>query len=110
MATSNNVPYMNVPGTLIKILEKIKAASTPTNFNGDFLADTLGFSGDNYRTFIPWAKKIGFINSDGTPSELYKKFRNPSTSKVSLGEALRKGYAPIFAKDEKCHLLTKDKL
>lgn len=108
MATKN-IPYFAVPGTLVRILEKIKAAGTPENFNADFLENTLGFKGGNYRTFIPWAKKLGLINSDGTPSALYKKFRNPTTSKVSLGEALKTGYSDIFAKDEGAHKLDKQK-
>lgn len=107
---SHNIPYMTVPGTLVRILEKIKSAGTPANFNGDFLTKTLDFKGGNYRTFIPWAKKIGLINSDGTPSQLYKKFRNPTSSKSSLGEGLRKGYSEIFAKDEGCYKLDKAKL
>lgn len=106
---SKNIPYFSVPGTLTRILEKIKSAGTPDNFNGDFLENTLGFKGGNYRTFIPWAKKLGLINSDGTPTALYKKFRNPTTSKKSLGEALKKGYADIFAKDESAHKLDKPK-
>lgn len=109
MAT-HSIPYMTVPGSLSKILEKIKTAATPDNFNQDFLANTLGFKGGNYRTFIPWAKKIGLINSDGTPSALYKQFRNPTTSKASLGEALKKGYALVYARDENCHRLDKSKL
>jgi len=109
MATTN-MPYMTVPGTLSKILDKIKTAATPENFNQDFLANTLGFNGGNYRTFIPWAKKIGLINSDGTPSAIYKQYRNPSTSKQSLGEALKKGYSVMYAKDENCHKLDKTKL
>lgn len=107
---SHNIPYMTVPGTLVRILEKIKSAATPSNFNGDFLEKTLGFKGGNYKTFIPWAKKIGLINSDGTPSPLYKKFRNPTSSMSSLGEALRIGYVDIFAKDEGCYKLDKSKL
>ena len=109
MAT-HSIPYMTVPGTLSKIFEKIKTAATPENFNQDFLSNTLGFKGGNYRTFIPWAKKLGLINSDGTPSPLYKQFRNPTTSKASLGEALKKGYAILYAKDENCHKLDKAKL
>ncbi len=106
---AKNIPYFSVPGTLTRILEKIKAAATPDNFNGDFLENTLGFKGGNYKTFIPWAKKLGLINSDGTPSSLYKKFRNPTTSKSSLGEALKKGYADIVAKDENADKLDKQK-
>lgn len=105
-----NLPSFSVAGSIVKILEKIKTAGTPDNFNGDFLTTTLGFKGGNYRTFIPWAKKIGFINSDGTPTALYKKFRNPSTSKSSLGEGLKKGYAEIFLKDENADKLDKAKL
>lgn len=109
MATTT-IPYMTVPGTLSKILEKIKTAATPENFNHDFLSNTLGFKGGNYRTFIPWAKKIGLVNSDGTPSALYKQFRNPSTSKAALGEALKKGYSALFVRDENCHKLDKAKV
>jgi hypothetical protein len=108
--TTKNLPNFAVPGTLPRILEKIKQAATPENFNADFLENTLGFKGGNYRTFITWAKRIGFINSDGTPSALYKKFRNPATSKKSLGEAIRKGYSDIFLKDENAHLLDKSKI
>ena len=55
--STKNIPYFAVSGTLTKILEKIKSAATPDNFNGDFLESTLGFKGGNYKTFIPWAKK-----------------------------------------------------
>jgi hypothetical protein len=51
-----NIPYMSAPGSITKILEKIKEAGTPENFNGDFLSTKLGFKGGNYRTFISWAK------------------------------------------------------
>lgn len=108
--SSSTLPNFSVPGTLVKILEKIKTAGTPDNFNGDFIANTLGFKGGNYKTFIPWAKKIGFINGDGTPTALYKKFRNPTTSKSSLGEGLKKGYAELFFRDENVHKLDKPKL
>jgi hypothetical protein len=101
---------MTVPGTLVKILEKIKTAATPDNFNGEFLEKTLGFKGGNYKTFIPWAKKISLINSDGTPTQLYRSFRNPTTSKNALGTGLIKGYSEIFSKDETFYNLDKPKL
>ncbi len=104
---ANNIPYMTVPGSLLKILEKIKEAGTPENFNVDFLSTKLQFKGGNYRTFISWAKKIGFLNSDGTPTLLYKKFRNPTFSKVSLAEALKQGYSELYSRNEYCHELDK---
>jgi hypothetical protein len=102
-----NIPYMSAPGSIAKILEKIKDAGTPENFNGDFLSTKLGFKGGNYRTFISWAKKTGLLNSDGTPSQLYKSFRNPTTSKTSLARAIKNGYSELYSRNEYCHDLDK---
>lgn len=104
---SNNIPYMAAPGSISKIMEKIKEAGTPENFNADFLSTKLGFKGGNYRTFISWAKKLSLLNSDGSPSQLYKKFRNPTTSKSSLAQALKIGYAELYTRNEYCHDLDK---
>lgn len=104
---SNNVPYMSAPGSIVKILEKIKAAVTPENFNADFLSTKLGFKGGNYRTFISWAKKAMLLNSDGTPTQLYKKFRNPTSSKSSLAQALKNAYSELYSRNEYCHDLDK---
>jgi hypothetical protein len=104
---SMNIPYMAAPGSIPKILEKIKEAGTPENFNADFLSTKLGFKGGNYRTFISWAKKLGLLNGDGTPSQLYKKFRNPTTSESSLAQALKIGYAELYSRNEYCQDLDK---
>src|ERR1700733_14482868 len=98
-----NIPYMSSPGSLPKILQKIKDAGTPETFSSDFLSTKLGFKGGNNRTFIPWAKKTKFLTSDGTPTQLYKKFRNPSSAKSALGEALKEGYAELYSRNEYCH-------
>lgn len=97
---SKKLPYMSAPGALTKILPKIKEAAVPTTFNPDFLSTILGFKGGNYRTFISWAKKCGLLNSDGSPSDLYKKFRNPSTSGAAMAAALKIGYEELFRRNE----------
>jgi hypothetical protein len=102
-----NIPYMSAPGSIAKILDKIKEAGTPENFNGDFLSTKLGFKGGNYRTFISWAKKTGLLNSDGTPTQLYKTFRNPTSSKTSIARAIRNGYSELYSRNEYCHELDK---
>jgi hypothetical protein len=102
-----DVPYINAPGSIGKILEKIKEASTPETFSQDFLKTKLGFNGGNYLTFIPWAKKAGLVTSEGTPTNLYKQFRNPSTSAKSLGTALRQAYSELYSRNEYCHELDK---
>jgi hypothetical protein len=102
-----DVPYINAPGSIGKILEKIKEASTPETFSQDFLKTKLGFNGGNYLTFIPWAKKAGLVTSEGVPTNLYKQFRNPSTSSKSLATALRQAYSELYSRNEYCHELDK---
>lgn len=98
---------MSAPGSITKILDKIKEAGTPENFNADFLSTKLGFKGGNYRTFISWAKKTGLLNNDGTPTQLYKTFRNPTSSKTSIARAIRNGYSEVYSRNEYCHDLDK---
>lgn len=105
MAT--NLPYMVSTGTLPKILNKICDASIPENFNYDFIGTKLGFPGGNQKAFIPWAKKCGFLGEDGVPTQLYKDFRNPQYRGVAMAEALRKGYADLYVRNEYAHDLTK---
>lgn len=101
------IPYVNVPGSIGKILEKIKEASTPETFSQDFLQTKLGFKGGNYLTFIPWAKKAGLVGSDGVPTILYKQFRNPTTSAKSLATAIKQAYSEIFSRNEYANELDK---
>ena len=87
---STNLPYILTPGVLPKILNKICEAAVPESFNSDFLGTKLGFPGGSQRMFISWAKKCTFLNSDGTPTQLYKDFRNPNYKGISMAEALKK--------------------
>lgn len=98
MATS--LPYMVSTGTLPKILNKICEAAIPENFNHDFIGTKLGFPGGNQKAFIPWAKKCGFLNEDGTPTSIYKDFRNPQYRGAAMAKALKKGYAELFLRNE----------
>lgn len=106
MATK--LPYVNTPGTMVKILNKAKEAQTPDRFNNDFLETVLSFKGGTARQFIPLAKKLGLLNSDATPSDLYKKFRNDQSTKVAMAQALKNGYQEIFRKNEYAYKLKKD--
>ncbi len=107
---AQKLPYVNHPNGIPKILEKIKAAQTPDRFTFDFLTTKLGFKGGNYRQFIPLAKKLGLLNSDGTPTDLYKKFRNPATSGSAIASAMKTGYRELFSRNEYVNALKKDDL
>lgn len=98
-----DIPYVSTPGSIVKIFEKIKDAQTPETFSQDFLKTKLGFNGGNYMTFISWAKKSGLLTAEGSPTQLYKQFRNPTTSGVSLATALKTGYSELYSRNEYCH-------
>jgi hypothetical protein len=67
---ASKLPYVSVPGTMVKILNKIKEAQTPDRFTRDFLDTKLGFKGGTARQFIPLSRKLGLLKPDGTPSDL----------------------------------------
>jgi hypothetical protein len=105
---ASKLPYVNQPGTMVKILNKVKEAKTPDRFTQDFLDTKLGFKGGTARQFIPLSKKLGLLNTDGTPSDLYKKFRNEATSGAAMAEALRIGYREAFERNEYVNELDKE--
>jgi hypothetical protein len=110
MASKIKLPYVVLPGMIPKIFAKIKEAKAPDRFTQDFLKTKLGFKGGNYRQFIPLAKKLGLLNSDGTPTDLYKSFRNPTSSKAAIAMAARRGYSEIFERNVYAGDLPKDEL
>jgi hypothetical protein len=52
------------------------------------------------------SKKLGLINTDGTPADLYKKLRNPKTSKYSMAQAIKTGYNELFERNEYANSLS----
>jgi hypothetical protein len=107
---TKTLPYLAQPGVVNKILDKIKEAKTPDRFTYDFLGDTLGCKGGNYNQFVGFAKKIGFLKTDGTPTDLYKQFRNIPTSATAMAQAIKTGYVEIFNRNVNADKLSRDDL
>ena len=108
---SETLPYMNSTGLVGKILDKIKEARTPDRFSQDYLGTVLGFSSGSARPFIPLAKRLSLINADGTPTDLYRRFRGTSEeSKAAMAQAIRVGYAPLYKRNEFAHRMDRKKL
>lgn len=103
MPISVSVPYLNSYGVITKTLERIKTASTPPRFTQDFLSTKLDLKGGSAMAVIPFLKKTGFLNGDGTPTDLYKEFRNTSSSSRAAASAIKKGYALLYEINEYTH-------
>lgn len=102
---SVNLPYMQAYGFISKVLEKIIPASTPPRFTQDYLSTKLGITSKSARPVIPFLKRIGFLGTDGSPTELYTQFRNSSCRGQAAAKALKEGYAPLYESNEYAHAL-----
>lgn len=100
------LPYVTAYGNITKALEKIQQAATPDRFTQDFLATKLGLKGGTPKPVIPFLKRVGFLGSDGVPTELYKRFRNSSEAGAAAFQALKIGYQPLFEANESAHELS----
>lgn len=104
------LPYVTAPGNIKKALDAIISASTPERITQDFVKTILqipGGSGDQMTSFL---KKLGFANSDGTPTDLYRQFRNEGTRGGAVAAALKKAYEPLYKRNEYVHELSEGKL
>src|SRR6478609_6164213 len=105
------LPYVTAYGNIGKALRKLQEASTPPRFTHDFLATKLAMSGGSARPVLPFLKRIGFIASDGTPTDLYGQFRGTDDEReAAAAKGLRQGYAPLYEVNEYAHELDEAKL
>jgi hypothetical protein len=100
---ATSVPYLQAYGNIAKALERIRAAPAPPRFTQDFLDTKLAMKGGSAKPVIPFLKRTGFLGPDGTPTDLYTRFRNESQGGAAAAEALRTGYAPLYEVNEYVH-------
>jgi hypothetical protein len=81
------LPPITAPGNIDRALRAIQSAATPERVSQDFVKTILKISGGSGNQVTSFLKKIGFVNADGSPSDLDKKFRmsRKSDSQTDLG-------------------------
>lgn len=107
---TTTLPYLASPGSIKTALERIRAAATPERVTGDFMTTKLQIKGGTGTALIPYLKKIGFVASDGSPTELYKRYRNPSIGGTAVADAIKLGYSPLKEVNEYFYELTDQEL
>lgn len=100
---SSKVPYLQAYGNIKKALDKITKATVPPTFTQDFLATTLSMPGGGARPVIKFLKRAGFLTSDGTPTDLYKQFRNSSLRGAAAAQGMRNAYSDLYVANEYVH-------
>jgi hypothetical protein len=100
-----SLPYISSPGNIDKALNGIKNAAVPDRVSQDFVKTILKISGGSGAQMTSFLKKIGLSNADGSPNEVYRRFRNPTSSGPAIENAIRTGYAPLYVRNEFMHEL-----
>lgn len=81
----SNLPYAQVPGSLEKMLEKIKTASVPEKFSSDFVSTKLSMRGGQADLLSLLLRKWGLPVQTGLRQKGIKNFVIPlNLDKLSL--------------------------
>ena len=104
-------PFMVSTGLIPKIFARIQEAKEPEDrYTQNFQDTVLGFGSGPAKTFIPFLKRMGFLEADGRPTALYRQFRNPDTAGAAMASAIRLGFKEIFDRNEYAQDLSDEKL
>lgn len=87
--------YLNSVSKVQAIMDKIIAGTAPEKFTTAHLK-TIGFGASNDRAIVPLLKDLGFLSTEGVPTQRYHDYRNSARSAHVLGEALKEAYPEIF--------------
>lgn len=98
-----NLPYTPSPGVFKKALDGIITAGQPERFTSNFMETMLGVTGGSSRYVPPLLKKMGFITSDGTPTDLYTSFRTDGLRSSASYAGLKNAFSELFQRNEFIH-------
>ena len=101
-----NFPYVSSSSSLKTAFETIRTAATPPRVTADFVNTVLQIKGGTGGAVTPFLKRVGFVASDGTPTDLYRRFRNPASAGTAMADAIRYGYAELAVANEYFHRLS----
>lgn len=87
--------YTTVPGKIQPLLSKIREVGVPSKVTVQWLK-SVGFKSSNDASLIGVLKFLGLTDASGIPTARWTQFRGSNYKQV-LGEAVRQGYADLFA-------------
>jgi hypothetical protein len=86
-------------------LDAATKAERPENFSKNWINTVLNISGGPSGSVPNFVKKLGFVGSDGTPTERFSRFKTESGRPQATYEGLKQAYSELFAKNEVVHLV-----
>nr|WP_294850487.1 DUF5343 domain-containing protein [uncultured Sphingomonas sp.] len=94
-----NFSYTNSPGRFKEVLDALIKADRPDKFNRDFIETVLNIKGGTVGSFPPILKRLGFLNADNSPTDLYGMFQSDSDRSTAALQGLENGFAELFKRN-----------
>ncbi len=101
--------YTVKPGSVPAYFDAMLNAEVPERFSTRFL-ENLGFKSTNDRLFIGVLKDLGFLDTDGIPTERYYQFLDRSQSTRVVAQGIREAYGDLFKINVNAHMLSADEV
>lgn len=93
----SEIPYTPLTGKIREYFDKFQEVAVPeVKVNVEWLS-SLGYKSGNDWYIIKVLKYIGFIDSSGMATDLWKQYKDPTRSKVVLAQGIRQGYKDLFS-------------
>ncbi|HEX8572846.1 MAG TPA: DUF5343 domain-containing protein [Allosphingosinicella sp.] len=98
-----NFSYTFTPGRFKDMLQAMIGAERPPTFNRDFIETVLNIKGGTVSGFPALLKRLGFLGSDNSPTELYGQFQADGSRPAAALAGLRNGFAELFKRNAHVH-------
>jgi hypothetical protein len=98
--------YLTSAKNLAAIFEAMKSAQAPPKFTIKFL-ESLDFKSTADRLVVGVLKAIGFLGSDGSPTDRYFRFLDQTQSASVVGEGVEEAYRDLFQVNKNAQSMTK---
>jgi len=99
-----NSAYLITTKNVEPFFNSLITAKAPDVFTQKVL-ESLEFKSTNDRLYISLLKGLGFLDTNGAPTERYFHFLDQSQSKRVLAEAIQEAYSDLFAVNTKANEL-----
>lgn len=101
--------YLTSTKNLRSILDAIRGAQAPEKFTIGFL-ETLDFKSSSDRLIVGVLKSLGFIDTDGKPTDRYFRFLDQTQSGFVLAEGIKDAYSDLFQVNKNAHKLNRNEI
>lgn|ERR1022692_472082 len=93
---SITVPVSVSSTSIPRFLDHIRSAGVPAKVTTAYLK-SAGFKSSNDHSLLKIFKDLGFLSSDGTPTDIWRSYRaDEQQAKIVLGHAINYCYAGLF--------------